>query len=161
VRNNPLRWIDPMGLVAWSGTIKGAVFTEVFGAGTFKINLESECVNGKKAKVTVWAIGSGIGVGGFADLSSGTLTVNDYHTDLQPYDLNGYFQLASVGYATGPGYGAYSIAIGTDGSSLGGKGARGYGHGAYTGWGAGAFVIGGSSTVTSAEITDFGCGCGK
>ncbi len=92
------------------------------------------------------------------------LTVNDNHTDLQPYDLNGYFQLASAGYGGGIGYGggpsgvgAFSIAIGTDGTTLGRAGARGYGVGVYDGWGAGALVVGGSSTVMRAEITDCEC----
>ena len=55
------------------------------------------------------------------------------------------------------GYGAYSIAIGTDGSRNSKVGARGADHGLSYGLGVGASTVAGSSTVTSVKWEQCGC----
>ncbi len=155
---NPVRFVDPLGLVEWNGSIKGGSITYGFGAGGYEIEFTSECVNNQKATVTVLAVGPAIGVGTFLDIGISDIRVNDSNSAIDPYIFNGYFQISTVGYATIWGWGAYSIGLGTDGTCLG-CGASGYGHGPITGWGAGATVVGGSSTVTNVVMDDCGDGC--
>ena len=148
---------DPTGLVEWTGVIRGSVLSNVFGAGLFEIELTSECVAGRRATATIWAIGPTLGLGALLDTTVSNVTVNDRHIELNPSTLNGYFQLSTIGVTPGIGYGAYAIAIGTDGSRTSPTGATGFGHGRVTGLGTGASTTAGSSTITSLEYEDCSC----
>lgn len=135
----------------------GLAATEIFGAGIFKISLTSDCINNRKAEVSISARGGGMGLGAFLDISHGDIEVEDSHSDLQPNTFNGYFQLSSVGWAVGVGYGAYAVAIGTAGGMFDNTGGYGSGHGKIFGYGLGAIMIAGSSTVNSFNIKSCGC----
>lgn len=125
--------------------------TDIFGAGGYEFTLTSECVGGRRATVTILAVGPALGLSAFLDISFGNITVNDSHSDLRPSTFNGYFQYTTAGYALGFGYGAYAVAIGTDGSMYSNTGAYGSGHGPYYGYGVGASSVAGSSTVTDVQ----------
>jgi hypothetical protein len=158
VSGNPVNKSDPFGLIEWTGQTTGAVITDIVGAGGFSIELTSECVDGKKAKVNLVAAGPALGLGALVDFSVSDIKVKDKHDKITPSTLNGYFQYTTIGYAMGPGYGAYAIAIGTNGHGEFSKtGATGSGHGEYKGYGLGASSLAGSSTVTNVEYSSCGC----
>ncbi len=60
---NPVTLSDPLGLYTWSGTISGGEFAAFGAVGIYYMELESQCVNGKKARVKVLGFGGGIGAG--------------------------------------------------------------------------------------------------
>lgn len=141
-----------MGLVAWKGTLTGGVAAEGFGAGFFSINLTSECISGQHAIVDILATGPALGLGGFLEITSSELEVNDGFDYLKPDNFNGGFQLSSGGVSLVVGYGGYAISIG-DGryehpAQNPRRGANGVGHGVIKGYGAGVSVVAGTSTVT-------------
>ncbi len=163
--NNPTRYVDPTGRVAWEGSAFGVA---ALTAGVFTFNLKSKCVNGERGVATVLLAGPGFGFG-VTDFSfsSSDVELEDSLEFVDPMvfndpSLDGGF-IASFGAAMGPtaggqlgqllggaspdgvtgGFGCAAIRLG----NAGGKGCGGL-----RGFeiGIGAFV--GSSTVISSGV---------
>lgn len=167
--NNPIRFIDPTGTVAWEGSVFGVA---ALTWGTFTFDLKSECIDGKRGIATVLLTGPGIGVEltNFS-FSSSDVDLEDSLDFINPMvfndgSLDGGF-IAAAGAALGPtpqgqlglllggaapnspsGFGCAAIGLGNAGGT-GCGGSRGFE------LGAGAFV--GSSTVLSSRIENCSC----
>jgi len=137
--NNPLRSVDPSGLIEWSGKFNGVSVTVGGGVAlyTFSGNT-TRCVNGKKGYVALVAFGGTFGLGPKwlpGSLSEGVSKFEDGTSAPDPYAFSGDFRLFSLGGAAGPiGAGvtavqlgsAYSYSIGRQqGIDLGVSGIRG------------------------------------
>jgi RHS repeat-associated protein len=153
---NPIANSDRFGLYTWTGTAWGGEAFAFVGGGGYVFDLESQCVNGKKAKITVWAVGSGGGVGLrlpklLENLPIPTVNLGG-HVEFDDFRLSGDID-ASVfdGTFQSAGFGAQPI---WGWSST--KFRCGRAHADDTGWGfglnLGAGGIGGSCTVKQVEI---------
>ncbi len=109
VDNNPLRFTDPLGLIKWTGTIKAGMF--LTGGGAL-IEVQSECVNGKRGYVTAIGAGAGLGVGAkLPKLPKETPTGTGGNVEFEdgrygvvdPNGFNGTFVLASSSLVIGKG----------------------------------------------------------
>lgn len=103
----PLAWSDPTGLVRWDGTVSNmAAGAGVVAGGGFLFNLQSQCVGGKRAHVTVRAWGLGFGWGpDFAPPIGGSespVTFEDYLPDIHISNFNGLFVAYGAGVTLGP-----------------------------------------------------------
>ena len=148
---NPVGRIDPSGLVDWTGTIRGLSVTRGPGAGSFSIELISQCVDGRRARVDILAVGPGLGFGADVSFEMSGIEVKDRNRDLRPAELNGLFALSSASATPGIGIGLYVIAIGVDSGMAPTNGATGRGFGLTYGLGAGVNNYIGSSTVLDFE----------
>jgi RHS repeat-associated protein len=104
VEGNPVSFVDPRGLVKWSGTYHARSLIEGVGAGWVDLELTSECVNGKRFKARVKGVGPGLGVGVKGLLASeayGKVNLKDPYDDIRPDRLQGKFAWASAGIAVG------------------------------------------------------------
>ena len=70
VKDNPLSWIDPRGLVRWSGTSRSFNW---LAYSRDEYELESECKCGIRARITVMVDSLGVGFG-----ASSTRSANDF-----------------------------------------------------------------------------------
>lgn len=149
VSGNPASRNDPMGLVAWTGSMLGAaVYDGVIGRGQYTFNLTSDCVNGQKWRVTVHASATVVGIGLPVSIAGSSVSFEDGLSSVDPYVFNGAFSFFAAGAAYGGGYGYSQMALG----------------GAWTeGWspygGIDWIVSGGTgpSSVVSADPTECGC----
>ncbi|MGY4516269.1 RHS repeat-associated core domain-containing protein [Lysobacter sp. HA18] len=103
---NPLLRVDPTGWVHWSGVYnvtsggfsKSGVGPSVAG---FDFVLKSDCVDGKRAQVTVHtlAVGFGLGASVFGPVSIGASTVSfeDHLSQIHPEVFNGEFSFRNLG----------------------------------------------------------------
>ena len=92
VEGNPVTRVDPKGLVKWSGWETGGSISLIVGAGVFFYELESECVDERKAKVVLVGYGQVSGVGAFLGSGSWTrATVDDGKSSIDPGGLAGFF----------------------------------------------------------------------
>ena len=149
VSNNPIKLIDPKGLIEWEGT--GTIVTGAFfvGAGGGFFSLTSDCVDGKQGKVKVLAVGPGVGFGGKGSITISDITFEDGKTDIDPSGFNGGFLIFTIGAARGLGISFSAIELGD---------AHSVGLSIDAGVTLGVFEGGGSSTVISSEITE-DCKC--
>jgi len=149
VSNNPINFIDPLGLIEWkgSGTIGTAAFFVGAGGGFF--NLTSECVDGKQGEIKVIAVGPGVGFGGKGSITASNLVFEDGKSNIDPSGFNGEFFIAVAGAARGPGISFSGITLG-DAESVGFSFDAGVAFGVFEG--------GGSSTVISSNIKNCTCG---
>lgn len=85
---NPSKFVDPLGLVRWTGTQFGAMFLT---AGFSYFKLTSDCVDGKQATVTLLAAGPGFGLGLTASGSGGDVVIEDSLSFINPDALAGGF----------------------------------------------------------------------
>ena len=150
VGNNPLQFTDPMGLYKWSGTIKSAELIAAVGAGGAVVELESECVDGKKAFVK--AIGVGFGFGGRlrrplpeGETSSITFDDNRLSGSIDPSVFNGKFEMVGGGFVIGGGWSHSKLRCGSAFATDSGW-ARGFN--------LGVSGIIGTCTVTESRIED-------
>ena len=91
--NNPLRFSDPLGLVAWScNTIEVSVGGVIAG-GLFLVECESECVDGKKVYGDYGIGGFGWGVGFAIPAEIGAWDLEDGTSDPDAENLEGHFAL--------------------------------------------------------------------
>ena len=101
--NDPVSVVDPWGLVQWSGTsIQVSAIAEI-GATFTRYHLESECINNRKAIITVWAVGPSVGLGVKASATVSTATFEDYNTRIKPDNFNGWFLMGAAGITAHPG----------------------------------------------------------
>jgi RHS repeat-associated protein len=113
--NNPMKNIDPLGLVDWNGTY--VQYSGGFGgaAGWYTFMLTSECVDGERTSVRVRAAGIGGGLG-FTKVpfsaSGAEITLRDPWKTVHPMNLVGNFVHASSGLSVGGGIGAGSMVMG-------------------------------------------------
>ena len=156
VGNQPINFIDPMGLIEWSGFSTGATVSFIFGASFYVYELISECVNGKQAEATVYAVGPTLGAGVSAVAASfGRITVNDNRTTIDPGVLNGRFSLRSIAVSgAGIGASAYQLIIGGNHTSLTPDGAFGADADLFFGLDLGVNFTQGSSTVADVKWRD-------
>lgn len=112
VGGNPLTYSDPFGLVEWHGTYNqyGAGFG--LAASVYTFLLQSECINGKRAKVKVRAKGVGAGLSAPGSMTGGEIRLRDTSDDIWVPGLAGPFAAASSGLVAGGGIGAGSISLG-------------------------------------------------
>ena len=97
---NPISYIDLKGLVKWRGSVKGVSAVVAVGGSYAVFNLESDCVNGKKARVEVRAIGPAIGVGVSKldiSLSGGGIEFDDRKESIDPTVFNGFYMAYDAG----------------------------------------------------------------
>lgn len=62
VGGDPENYVDPLGLVEWSGTMTTFGASAIVGGSFSVLKLTSKCVNGKKAHVKAYATGPTGGV---------------------------------------------------------------------------------------------------
>lgn len=117
VGNMPTTYSDPIGLIRWEGefVVRSATYGLGIVLGTF--NLESECVQGKKsfAQVKTWGIGADIGF--YLSQIEGTVSLEDGRSslvaeNLDPFVLEGQFELASLLPTVGPVGGPVAVTLG-------------------------------------------------
>lgn len=154
--SNPVAFIDPTGLVKWSGGIASYAVTPPVSPGGFlgnsasRLTLTSECVRGQQWNVAVTAVASVTAFGLPISITGSKVSFDDGLDYVNPYVFNGKFSYYSLGTALGAGYGYTKMAVG---------GAITSGHGFYGG--VDGYVSGGfgSASVTSATSSE--CSCGK
>jgi RHS repeat-associated protein len=167
VANNPLGYVDPLGLVEWQGTMTGGGASAGVGGSFYTLVLDSECVHGKKAHVKIYAAGPtlGLNIKGTlpVGLTSSSITLNDGLDYLDPSVLNGWFAMYSAGGSLFKGGSCSMVQVGGNGRGLqrpADSGAwSGPSCGGESGIELGAGATAGSSTVVESVITD--CGCDK
>jgi RHS repeat-associated protein len=106
VGGNPVSYLDPKGLVKWSGTYHARALIEATGAGWVDLALTSDCVNGKRFNAQVKGVGPGFGVGvpklpPFGSETYGRVDLKDPYDDINPNHLSGRFFWGSVGFSVG------------------------------------------------------------
>lgn len=165
VAGNPATNVDPLGLVAWSGTVESVGLVGGVGGSVFRFKLDSECVHGVKAHVVVDARGpsAGLGIKGLPPLgfATSTITLNDRLDHVDPSVLEGFFAIHNVGLAGGViGYAVSGVQLGGNGRGLqppAKSGAFAFSPGFETGFDAGYTVTVGSSNIVEQVITHCGC----
>ncbi len=158
VGGNPLSNVDPVGLVKWEGSqfaLGGAIGVGASGA---RYQLTSECINGKKATVSIWAVGPSLGISGtlknlpdvpVSPNGSPAACFRDKNSEINPNVFNGIYSSYTLGVVSTPfSYGGELTVLGHAGScDLFGPG---YG----LGFGGGYSYTLGSSTVVSVTWED-------
>lgn len=107
VDNDPMRHVDPMGLVKWHGTFAGASAADPVGGGVFYFDLVSECKCEKRVRIfgVASALTAGLSIRPYSG-SGGASEFYDYKDCPDPSIANGLFSMASASwvFGTGPGY---------------------------------------------------------
>jgi RHS repeat-associated protein len=153
VSGNPITRFDPFGLVEWHGTQTTLAAGEGGGAVRFKFSLESECVNGKKARVEVVAGGFAVMAGvPLSATHSRSVTFNDNKQNVDPFVFSGSSKYVYASYALISGGSVQWIQLG-DATAKGGGFQMGYDTSVVAG--------AGISTVTFSEIVDCECEVGE
>jgi RHS repeat-associated protein len=151
VTANPLTYSDPLGLlVNWNGTGQAAAVVDGVGAGGFRFNLTSDCVNGVKVHAIVYAAALGAGLGFKFTGSGSAASFHDYSDTPDADVFNGGFGNAAVTFVTGGGGSFGKTRLGHAWTNVGLTGPV---YGADVS--AGLFI--GASMVESSEI--IACGC--
>jgi RHS repeat-associated protein len=145
VSGNPLKYVDPLGMIQWTGNgvINSAGKYVVLGYGWGTIKLVSECQNGKRIRATYdvefWPFGAGT-----PSIDEFDTTIEDYQDAVNPQSLAGDFTYKSLGVNIfGGDLGTSSIRI--NNNTTGGVGAG------LTG------TMNGSSTLISAVEENCDC----
>jgi RHS repeat-associated protein len=155
VGNSPLVYSDPLGLIKWTGKEYTVGAMIGIGGSVTLYNLESECVNGIKAKVRVVGVGPSLGVEAKTKIPlppiAGTgsdIEVEDVLNYIDPYfAFDGAYGQLSGGASLIAGYNC-SIHVLGFGLAQSRKGAQGGGCGMQFGLaGAGLGLTIGSSRV--------------
>lgn len=97
VDNNPVNAIDPLGLISWKGSSLQVSAVSLVGGTFIRYELESECINGKKAKIIVWAVGPSGGIGAKATATWSPAQFEDYDSMINVGNFNGLFMGVSAG----------------------------------------------------------------
>lgn len=154
VDNNPLTFIDPDGLTKWTGTAKAGGLVLGIGAGGVLFELESECVDGKRAFVTVLAVGPGFGVGvklpklpkAIPSGTVGNVTFDDFLIGvLDPDQYSGPYKQAGISAVIAGGVGHQKIQCGHAHATV---------TGTSFGLDVGATGFAGSCTVINSRVED-------
>jgi RHS repeat-associated protein len=153
VENAPLKYVDPKGLLKWTGTydLKSGGIGKLGGTrGTFE--LISECdIDGNQGFVEVIGYSGSLGVGVPMSQTRGSVTFQDGSIRTHPQGFNGRFTVDSLGLQVGPiGFGTTTIYLGDAlSTNIDGKGFDG----------GVQFGIYGSATVINSDIRT--CLCKK
>ena len=98
VLGNPLRGLDPSGLITWTGILTSVGVIYGGGAVKFNVHLTSECVNGKKAVVDILAGGFALGAGFEPSFTATDITFKDNNSDIEPDVFSGTSYYADFGF---------------------------------------------------------------
>ena len=114
VGGNPIGAVDPTGLIEWRGTATTLSATGPVGATVTTYKLTSEEVDGRRATVSVTAVGPSIGYGANLGGTHSQVTFKDPLDSINPQVFSGNYAAGQVGLTVpfGPGYGAYAIGMG-------------------------------------------------
>jgi hypothetical protein len=153
VGDNPLRFVEPAGLVQWVGTATEPALAAPVGSGGALIEARTKCVNGKRGYVKALGVGPALGLGGklpktpdsMPDGSRGSVVFEDYRPSVDPSSFNGPFESISLSAIVGTGG---SIGITRCGNAFAS------GPGVAYGLGIGLTMIKGSCTVLESKIED-------
>ena len=153
VNANSFNATDRRGLVKWSGEMTATSVAAGIGGSLYTFRLVSECAGGKQATATVVAVGPTVGLDlelGLPPVSGsfGSVDFDDKMLVTDPRNLEGHFQIASIGIAAATGYGCSAIMIG---------GAKSASCDWEYGLEAGLGITFGTSTVIKSEVWDCGC----
>jgi len=144
VGGDPVRRIDPTGLIEWEGDMTVISVIVGGGASRYSFDLVSKCVKGKRGRASVIAGGFAVGFGPQISGSASKLTFEDGLGHVDPLVFSGTAKFAAIGYAfIGIGYGAYAIQLGD---------ATAIGRGHMMGYDASISAGAGISTVVKASI---------
>lgn len=152
VSNNPVNFTDPTGLVKWSGSLTGAAGVDGIGAGFFRFDLTSECINNHRVRIKGYASTVAVGAGIKWTGTTSQVSFHDNYSTPNPNAANGFAGVISIGAAAGGegagglGYAYSSVKLGSLISDWGG--------GKQTGLDFSAGVYLGSSVVTSSQVLD-------
>jgi len=144
VSGNPLSYIDPLGLIRWSGEATSA---GIRNNSEGRYTLTSECINGYKTEVVVAVTSFALGFG--ASWVTSNVTFFDRFNYVNPYVFDGPAINISAGLALELGAGFDYTVLG-DASSDGGFGALS-GRGLWAG-----ISFGDSETIS---VRHFSCSC--
>jgi RHS repeat-associated protein len=113
VTNDPLRHVDPMGLVKWTGTFAGASASDPVGGGVFYFDLVSECKCEKRVRIfgIASALTAGLSFRPYSG-SGGASEFYDYKDCPDPSIANGLFSMASASSVIGTGASYSRVRIG-------------------------------------------------
>jgi RHS repeat-associated protein len=103
VLNDPVDKVDPLGLLKWRGWSMQVSTVVLVGATFVRYELESECVNGRKAKIVVWAVGPSAGIGVKATATWSSINFDDYANEINIDNFNGVLMGVSAGVTAHPG----------------------------------------------------------
>jgi RHS repeat-associated protein len=92
-KDNPLRFIDPLGLIAWACSTVEISVGVGWAGGLFFVECESECVNGKKVFGDYGVGGFGWGLGFAIPAELGTWDLTDGMADPDAENLEGHFAI--------------------------------------------------------------------
>jgi len=98
-RANPFRFTDPDGLVTWEAVQTGGQF---FTAGGYHFEMTSQCINGKRVKATVLALGPGAGFGIQASATRESATFEDSLSSPDASVFDGLFLYVGAGFSIPP-----------------------------------------------------------
>jgi len=104
VENNPINSSDPQGLIKWNGSLVQVSVIEKTGASFSRFKLKSDCVDGKQAEITVWAVGPSVGLGVKVSATRSSISFEDYDDQLNPNNFNGQFAIVAAGITMHPGF---------------------------------------------------------
>lgn len=150
VSGNPLSYVDPKGLVKWSGTVAigGKTLTSKklpIEGGYFSLEwmLDSDCLRGQKWRVTVKATAGGFSAGRGSMIPRGALGLSTTSLDdgldfINPYVFNGRFEMITAGGFFYTPYAKYNL---------------GQAFGDASGTGLSSDMIGGSALAGEARVT--------
>lgn len=150
VSANPLRLIDPKGLVEWNGSI----FSMASPIAHYDIlTLATKCIKGKQGYARVHARAWMVGFGAALTITGGSITLEDNLTEVNPNVFNGIYKKFATGIGLGAIYGVTTLQVGGDSSPLQSY-KPSFGAGIYD------FSIAsgaGSAIVVDKKIKDCGC----
>lgn len=116
VSNNPIQYVDPLGLIEWEGHVQqlGGMY---YGAGWVKLlfELTSECVDGQQATIQVEANGpvTGLGMKLTFGAVDGSIAFEDFaNEEIIPGLFDGTFNFLSFSTAVGAGATIAKIRLG-------------------------------------------------
>jgi hypothetical protein len=158
VDGNPIRYVDPVGLVKWSGPVTVGD-AGLFGLGGARLSaqLTSECIDGEKYRVDVVGAFGGINLSIIPiGVISSSETFEDGLSQIDPYVFNGNARLSSISAALGLGYGFSYIKLGGAETPNNGQ----INDGPTYGFGEGALWMTGRSNVVGVP-QKIECGCGQ
>lgn len=163
VANNPLRWVDPTGHAIWKAVQTGGQFIT---AGGYHFDMTSECVNGKRVRARVLAVGPGAGFGAEISGTRESATFEDSLLTPDASVFDGLFLYAGAGLSIPPKQsnelgmrlaGAKNPPHGVSASAIRLGGARALDAGFVRGFDFGIGFLIGSSTVLDSYTEDCTC----
>ena len=110
-RSNPVRYVDPVGLVTWSGAVASGALVPGIGGGGYYFWLTSECRNGVQFSVEILCAALLVGKGAKLAGTTSPASLDDGMSDLAESNAEvfsgsdggvGAFGVGSMGFAGYP-----------------------------------------------------------